>query len=336
MKSNPTSKSRAPLFASSEVEIGPLVHHGSSGAELCLVQSLDGQTVVRKYTTKNPLKLLEQYNWLQTNRQLNLFPQVFNAVKAQGFFSYDMPYYSKHQSLHYILNSRESVSPDLISNLFQQLHASFHVYNDDHFGTSAYEYYLNEKVLKKIQSCQLALNNHADLWESDFISVNGKRLHNFKAIWKRLHEQQTRQLIRSFNNGAIENIHGDLTAENILICDETAIFLDPNQENYISTIGVEVSKLFQSLHSNYEHLASCQYDYHRDEVDYRFILSPKRKKSCDAILERLVRDFNLSREEVIFHEAIHFSRMLPYKVHNNERFPIYYARMIELFNMVLW
>jgi hypothetical protein len=336
LKGNPISKSRVPLFDLSEVEIGPLVHHGSSGAELCLVQLANQQTIVRKYSTKNPLKLLEQFNWLESNNHLKLFPHVNNPVRAQGFFSYDMPYYSKHQSLHYILNSRETLSEDLVSSFFQSLHNKFHHYNSDHFGTSAYEYYLNEKVLKKVQACQLTLENHSELWDSEFISVNGKSYNNFKKIWSRLHEQSTRQLIRSFNNGAIESIHGDLTAENILISNENAIFLDPNQENYISTIGVEVSKLFQSLHSNYEHLGNCHFEFDRSSLNYNFILSPRRKRTCEAILNRLIKDFSLSHEEVIFHEAIHFARMLPYKVGNAQRFPIYYARMIELFNMVLW
>ena len=336
MRSSPISKSRVPLFDSNEVEIGPLVHHGSSGAELCLIQLSNDDTVVRKYTSKNPLKLLEQFNWLESNNHLNLFPKVSNPVKGQGFFSYDMPYYSKHQSLHYILNSRESISAELISNLFQHLHREFHHYNSDHFGASAYEYYLTEKVLKKVQMCQLALDNHSALWDSEFINVNGKRYRNFKSIWARLHSQNCKQLIRSFNNGAIENIHGDLTAENILIQGQSAIFLDPNQENYISTIGVEVSKLFQSLHSNYEHLAHCDFDFHYDDVNYNFILTPRRKKASEDVLERLIRDFNLSREEVVFHEAIHFARMLPYKINSGPRFAIYYARMIELFNSILW
>lgn len=333
MKTAP--KQLAPLYASNETEIAQLIHKGSSGAQLWIIDTPDGR-ILRKYTKYNPIKLLEQYQWLTNFSDNNFFPEVSNPTEGLETFSYDMNFFEGATDLSTLISSSQKISSSIISNLFNDLFEHFYVTTDDHFGYSHYEYYLREKFFKKVKACELSSPELKSLFSTPKIKVNGVEYFNFPEIWKKLLEDSTRKLIRTFNSNALDTIHGDMTAENILLDGQKLILIDPNQENHISTFGAEVGKVFQSLNSYYEQLAFSTVSFQGTEIVYNVVMSDEARITSQKIIKNILSVHRLSPKEVHFHEAIHFSRMLPYKLFRDKNFLIYYARMIELFNKVLW
>lgn len=131
-------------------------------------------------------------------------------------------------------------------------------------------------------------------------------------------------------------IHGDLTIDNLLVNARTHKFviIDPNDENIISDPIVDFAKIMQSLRSGYEFLVS-QKEVYIDGNSIRFeeIRSAQYQqlfeifdKQCNSMLGSRYR-------ALLFHEAVHFFRMLTYRASIDEKTaPMFYALGIRLLN----
>lgn len=334
MKSNKAHSHHAPLYDSSERLLFQLVHPGSSGATLWVIQT-QAQVIARKHTTINPVKLLEQYEWLNARDSSPYFPSVLNPQEGDNAFSYDMTFYDGAQSLAFYLSSNEVEDSNLLVNLIKELQSSFYVSSDQHFSAQSYLYYLREKFFKKVKACELTRPDLQPLFNSPTITINKHEYVNFPGLWKFFSSSQCLSLFHSFNSLSLEAIHGDLTTENILLATDGLKLIDPNQENHISTMAVDIAKIYQSIHSHYEHLDTAIVTTTNNSIDFTLQLDQAYINNCHMLLHALETELSLNLSEVYFHEAIHFSRMLPYKLKKPETFLVYYAKMILLFNSVI-
>lgn len=334
MKSKTIIKQHAPLYDSSEQSLFQLVHPGSSGATLWVIQAKT-QIILRKHTSVNPVKLLEQYEWLNAREHCPYFPCVSNPKEGDNAFSYDMTFYDGAQNLAFYLAASEIDNPHLLSGLIRDLEASFYVSSDQHFSAQSYLYYLREKFFKKVKACELTRPDLQPLFNAPTIIINGREYINFPGLWKFFSSSNCVSFFHSFNSLSLESIHGDLTAENILLASDGIKLIDPNQENHISTMAVDMAKIYQSIHSHYEHLDMATVSATNSSIDFTLQLDEVYTDNCHKLLNALESELTPNLPEVYFHEAIHFARMLPYKLKKPETFLIYYAKMIMLFNSVI-
>jgi tRNA A-37 threonylcarbamoyl transferase component Bud32 len=169
------------------------------------------------------------------------------------------------------------------------------------------------------------------------IKVNGADHHNLLQVIDRI--KHNKKAINELAAYQQNNIHGDLTIDNLIVSDKgDFLLLDPNNENDVSSKAVDLGKLYQSLHSGYEFLIQldqCTVKQHHirfeDSKSHKYaeifrMLDKKLKKDLDP------KDYY----SIIFHEAVHYCRMLTYRVNINEAtVPVFYGTAVKLFNEFL-
>ena len=134
-------------------------------------------------------------------------------------------------------------------------------------------------------------------------------------------------------------IHGDLTVDNLIAsAGGDFIILDPNNENQVSAKAVDLGKLYQSLHSGYEFLIQlerCQVK--DDQINFEDSKSHKYAEIFNLFDKSLKQRLNpKDYRSILFHEAVHYCRMLTYRVNINEAtVPVFYATAVRLFNEFL-
>ena len=132
-------------------------------------------------------------------------------------------------------------------------------------------------------------------------------------------------------------IHGDLTAENILITEKDKIFLiDPNPKAPWSHPVLDLAKLWQSFHSCFEINKNIKVTLN----DVALSFEETDCQHYDFIRKTLISEFQkyyeLSEEDVLIHEAIHLTRLLPYALANSKNLFLWsYAKFIEISNRLL-
>lgn len=311
-------------------------YSGPSGATLELVH-VDGEKFIRKSITKNHFKLVDQYNWLSSKQDLGIVARVQNPQIGKDYFSYDLKYYKDAKTLAQTTRddwsqSGQTVVDSLIDSFFQL----FYQKPIGESSTELSEIYLHEKLGKKIQQCMLN-NSLRELLSYNEIVINGETYPNFFQVWDQL--ITNRKLISLLSHQKQYDIHGDLTGENILISDSNIILIDPNQENYLSSMALDIAKLYQSFHSGYELMNEVDESAVKikdNQLRFPVISCANYQKCFNYIRKKVVSEFQLNEREIIFHEAIHYARMLPYKLNQNSKtFPIYYAKLIELLHNVI-
>lgn len=165
----------------------------------------------------------------------------------------------------------------------------------------------------------------------DTIVVNGVRMDPPAKIFIELMRKYSPYFLKERE---CRDLHGDLTFENILVKNGNLIYLDPNPNNIVSEWTLEGGKILQSLHSLYERLAiEGQFDQAHNHFRVEFPTSYRMHQIYDKW--RTCSRLNFTGEEWLsfhLHEAIHFTRLLPYRLsQNQDRFPIYALRMRQLF-----
>lgn len=326
------------------LKLPSLVHlailSGGSGATLEVLE-VQGEKKVRKsiFGCKvKATKLAQQYEWMAERQDLEHIAQVSDLYHEKNKCSYLLNYYEDHISLHeYLETCDQSTVVNILNRILDfatnRIHVSASVINSN----DLFLHYLKTKLHDKILACSNLSPNFRKLLAHDEVIINNVTYKNFTQCYLEL--INSNKIIKLNSTYRQCNIHGDLTFENILINpeDQNFVLIDPNLDNAISTPVMDYAKLCQSGISRYENMKLL----HGISQNRNVITYDQKTISEDRVSESLKSVLNARiKEETIInlplYEAIHFSRMLPYKLElSPESFPLFYARMIILLNNYL-
>jgi hypothetical protein len=313
-----------------------ILKRGVSGAIVEQISNDDGETVRKTSFGEQSRRLIHQYEWLVKYQDVEFIPKVISYKVEKEFVSYDMIFYKGFKTLsEHAKDGSVELVVDCIRNIILSLRKTIHKVQLKPTSLM-YQSYIKEKVENKILECSQKSQLPLRLFTKNEISINGTVYNNIPRILSFLYK--TNSLKKSISGSSSIDIHGDLTAENIIAkSSDDFILLDPNPSNGISTRSCEFAKLLQSFHSYYEFMHEGSSFVDGDcNIEFDLIENDNYKKVFNELLSFLTESEKLSSRELLFHEAIHFSRMLPYQLSlNTENFPLYYARMIILFNQVM-
>jgi len=303
------------------------------------ITRIGGRTIVRKKISKKEnSKLKSQVRWLIKNQGENV-PRVINHGYGMFSYFYDMPHYSDFINFGEFIQKEDitksfKIIDKLVDFLFNEVYFCFNEPKET--VSKKLDFYITKKIKDKITELSRINPTIGRLIKYQFININGRKYKNISQILVELDKKKS--FIAKNSRKMANNLHGDVTIENILCKDNSFILLDPNDENSFNSYLVDLGKLYQSLHSNYEFLIKLK-NCNVSGDNVTFICPDNRayKELYSYLLKRL--DLFLSSSEkklIIFHEAVHYARMLPYKQKiNKETVPIYYATMIKRFNEFL-
>ncbi|MBI5594552.1 MAG: flippase-like domain-containing protein [Elusimicrobia bacterium] len=307
---------------------------GGSNALSLLVWTPEGHRVRKLSLPPFAGKLRFQHAWLKERSRFGIFPEVLGLTQDDRSVFFDMAYYPEHHSFYnFIHNNEPSKGREALTRIVDSVGACIHLNPEPVESRETLERYLKEKVFDKVNDCLIYDPRLGDLFRRERLSVNGVEVDNFSAILARITDDE--RMMGALSRFQRSDIHGDLTVDNILIHDGDLKLLDPNNENIVSDPLVDYAKLYQSLHSGYENLIRLG----SAEVDGGVIRFDEETSSrygelfahLLSILEPRVGPKRMSH--IKFHEAVHFARMLPYRLRiDRKTFPVFYAVMVRLFN----
>ena len=302
-----------------------ILHNQHSGAIFSITED---RWLEKRLDTKSS-KLKYQFEWLEQLQNLSFIPHVRNLKTDAKRTSYQIKYYPHFETFaNYLQRGANAQTCQIILQKVIEYLKILHQHAPLEIYSNSINEYLDTKLVNKIEECRQLDNDFNKLCSTQTIWVNGSEFKNLPVIMREL-----RPLLRSIP--ILEKnilLHGDITLENILVGNNGEILLlDPNNENLISSPLIDWAKLYQSLHSQYELLCKIE---QISFVDNKISFYCPQNDLHQQLLETL--NAHLTPEEqiaVLFHEAVHFARLLPYRMRANcNTYYLFYATMIKLLN----
>lgn len=307
---------------------------GGSNALSLLVWTQGGHRVRKMSLLPFADKIRHQYEWLKAREGVGIFPKTLGLVEDDRSIHYDMEYYPSYSSFYsFIHNNEPARAKEVLTRIVDAVSQHVHVSPEAVESRADLDRYLKEKVLDKVNDCLIYDPSLNALLRAERLVVNGVEQDNFPAAMAAITRDAA--LMGALSRYRRAEIHGDLTVDNVLVDGDRFLLLDPNNENLLSDPLVDFAKLYQSLHSGYESLIRIE----RAEVDgVRVSFDEETSSRYRELYDHLrgVLEARVGPERlrlVKFHEAVHFARMLPYRLRiNRASFPAFYAVMVRLFN----
>jgi uncharacterized protein (TIRG00374 family) len=332
----------------SEKRVGGLIHQmelegdfrftrllrGGSHATTILGWSR-GKEVIRKVSLKaHSSKLADQCNWLRSRSMICEIPKIIAEGRSSQAYWFDMEYANGYKPFFDWLHScSRDDAEKLIFQAIQLLEKKIHVLKAKKSDPKLLYSYSSEKILMKLEDTARISPVIRQLREYDYIEVNSRKLENVDSLLdKILNDDQMKADLFVFNES---ELHGDFTVDNLLTDGENIILLDPNGENQISDPIVDFAKLLQSLHSGYEFLCKVESaEVSGGKIKFDESKSSRYQELCDFVFELLKQNLEPSRyKAVLFHESVHYFRMLPYRANiNPDSVAAFYAVAVRLLN----
>lgn len=326
------------------LKLPSLVHlailSGGSGATLEVLE-VKGEKKVRKSIIGckvKAAKLGQQFEWMAERQELEHIAQVSDLYHEKDQCSYLLHFYENYISLHeYLERCDQKTVMQILNRLLDFTSSRIHLSPSIISSSDLFLHYLKTKLHDKIMSCSNSSLKFRKLLAHDEIIINGVAYKNFTQCYLEL--INSKAIIKLNSTYQQCNIHGDLTFENILINpeDQNFVLIDPNLDNAISTPAMDYAKLCQSGISRYENMKLLQgisLDRNVISFDSGTISENRVSESLKSVLNSRIQEETIIN--LPLYEAIHFSRMLPYKLDlSPESFPLFYSRMIILLNNYL-
>lgn len=335
MRPNASMLDKIPL--SEDEQILNILKGGSVAATYLILKG--GKKIVRKAADlSQSAKLKNQVKWMLGNTHIaEYFPTIICEHSTDKVYYYDMEHHDMVPFFDKIHFSRIDESIEILKKVinivFEKLYSTK---NENPINkVEILKEYIQTKLISKVKDITERNEEIKILRSYESLIINNKEYINFDLIIKKILNNE--KIMKSLSNVPwANNIHGDLTVDNI-ICSKNNEFkiLDPNDENIFSSPLIDISKLYQSLNSGYEFMCDINNCYRYDNQiifnEHTSTNYKKLKEELDKILPKYI-----SKEDIInilFFEAIHYARMLPYKEKINERTTkLFYAIMIRLLN----
>lgn len=298
--------------------------------------------VVKKITLKQyQEKLSSQYEWLNERSKLPEIAKVLDEYKDHpDYYAIDIEYRDEFiPFFDFIHSSSAKVNTQILKNVFDFVNTS--VYKPVKKlgnGKRILDDYIETKIIGKVTDASSQNLPISNILAYQKIIVNGQTLDNFDSIIKRI--LKNTQAMKDLSVIFESPIHGDLTIDNIIVNpkNKSFIVLDPNNENAISDPVVDYGKLMQSLHSGYEFLCSLPTCYiSENKINFEESRSLQYDKLHRELVSLLESSLSASRyKTVLFHEAVHYCRMLTYRCDiNPSTAAVFYGIAVRLLNEYL-
>lgn len=311
---------------------------GGSNAHTMLVWQ-DQALFVKKITLPQFAdKLQAQAQWLIERDHLPHLPRVVNEEHTPSYYSYDLEFHEDYfPFFDYIHSHTAKASYDILGAMLDFMDRSVYEPTAVKGGMENLQDYIANKILGKINDTVAVNSQISQLIAAPTIIINGKKYDNILQAVEKV--RTNKQAMDDLANYSESPIHGDLTVDNLIASARGSfLLLDPNNENQVSSPVVDYGKLYQSLHSGYEfliQLESCQ--VRKANIDFEDSKSQKYAELFSLLDTKLQntlkpRDYHT----ILFHEAVHYCRMLTYRANINSRtLPVFYATAVRLFNEFL-
>jgi hypothetical protein len=297
--------------------------------------------IVKKITLKQfETKLSSQYKWLKERENI---PEITKVLREytdnQKYYALDIEYRDEYVPFFDIIHSSSSknnskILIDVCKLVNKKIYTPISVL-DSESGRKLVNDYVKSKVIGKITDSAIVNLPISNLMNYESMIINDHKYKNFNSIIEEILSND--KAINDLSTILESPIHGDLTIDNIIVNpkDNSFILLDPNNENTISDAVVDYGKLMQSIHSGYEFLRSlhsCSID--DNKVKFKEIKSAQYEKLHKELVNYLQSSLGPERyRTILFHEAVHYCRMLTYRVNiNPETAAAFYCIAIRLFN----
>lgn len=308
------------------------IFNGGSNALTMLVWNGQRQCVRKITFQRYAKKMSDQYLWLKDRETLQFLPRVSGYTEADGIASFDIDWYPDHQEFfRYIHENSVEASASILDALLDQVSTKVHGTASRKTDPALLAGYIEEKIFGKVREYFLLMPGHKV--DADELEINGRHYAGLDSILARISGDAA--LMKSLSEIEVCDIHGDLTVDNVIVNESGFKILDPNNENAISDPIVDYAKLYQSLHSGYEHLVGLtRVDVQPGSISFEERITTKYHELFEHLNESLKGRLSPERlRNIKFHEAVHFARMLPYRARiNPETAPAFYAVMVRLFN----
>lgn len=311
---------------------------GGSNA-LTLLAWQNEKMVVKKITLKQyEDKLRDQYLWLKERAKL---PQIARALKEHhknpDYYAIDIEYRDNYIPFFDVIHSSSTQkSKEILRDVCEFVDKKIYIDKKPVKNSRRIlDKYIDGKVIGKITDSANANVHIAHLLGYKTIEINDKEYLNFDAVLKKITSHK--QAMADLTDVVECPIQGDLTVDNLIVnpADNKFIILDPNNENAISDPIVDYGKLMQSVHSGYEFLYSINScSIQENAVNFEESRSAQYNSIYKDLDEYLKKKLTPGRyRAVLFHEAVHYCRMLTYRVSiNPDTAAAFYCIAVRLFN----
>lgn len=309
----------------------------SAGSKATTILCTDGnENFYRKYAfSKEASKLSMQIKWIEEHKSdLNLVEIIRKEDKETSCF-YDMKHVVNGITLFdFIHANNKEKSWKLIEKILNDLDESIYKSNGaDSDSDTNINKYIEDKIianLDKIRTSKVL----RDITKFDSIYINGTKYRNISAFNKFFDKDYLREI---FAIDPVSDIHGDLTAENIICTNENEGYyiIDPNTGNVHNTKFIDLAKLLQSFHGGYEFYKRCSdAQVHENTINYSFIKSDVYAYMYEKFHNYLKKQYSKQEIESIYmHEVVNWLRLLPYQIDKGYG-PLFYAGFIIVLNTI--
>ena len=316
-------------------------HDASAKTELI---EREGMLRVRKSVTNRTgglpsfRRLQKQFQWLRAHSEdlRGFIPEIIGSEHGDGYFAYEMTYYDMANLHDMVLTGQSQIASVVLDNVldfaFERLYEEFQP-----CPNKLLRNYIDVKMVDRIEAVARKHPLLQALAQYPSLNINGRECINFLPLMTRI--LASPKMLDLVQAPLTQTVHGDLTAENILgDVDGSFILIDVDTDNIFNSPYLDLSKLMQSFHSNYEFLKASDGKPFVESNCIRF--DPCLDKRNGAIYDNFKRRIpklmpaepNVSAS-LLFYEASHFCRMLPYRLADNpDTTPIFYAKAVELLN----
>jgi uncharacterized protein (TIRG00374 family) len=310
---------------------------GGSNA-LTLLAWQNNTMVVKKITLRQyESKLRDQYLWLNERERLPSVARALQEERNKDYYAIDIEYRDNYiPFFDFIHSSSITESKKILRNVCDFVDAQIYTPKlEVKSPRRLLNEYISTKAVGKITDAANANLPMARLLAYDTLVVNGREIQNFSGIIEIItHHKQAMSDLTEIVKCPIQ---GDLTVDNVIVDPATNefIILDPNNENAISDPVVDFGKLMQSVHSGYEFLYSLpSCSINENKVNFEERRSVQYDELYKELSNHLKKQLTSGRyRAVLFHEAIHYCRMLTYRVNiNPDTAAAFYCIAVRLFN----
>lgn len=331
-----------------------VVEDRSAGSNACtsLVMNKDGKMFFRKYAYREDgKKLQEQIDWIEAHQKTLPLPLVSKKTSTGNYVTYDMPYYSSAVGLfRYAHTVPLDLSWRILETALEDIKNNCHSLNVRPSDKETIYQYIDTKIYHNMKMIKEGDRYIRGLEEFDSVIVNGRELHTLKYYSSMLEREH---LYNIFKEDVYSDIHGDLTIENIVcISDNEELekeeyqgknipakyyYIDPNTGNLHDSPMLDLGKLLQSLHGNYEFLmVVASVSIRKNVVDYMMMRSDIYDQLYKKYYSYLTSSY--TREQVLsiyYHEVVHWFRLMPYKIRKNEKLAVvFYTELLKVLHDV--
>lgn len=311
----------------------------SAGSNATTILAMNEETTFyRKYAFgTDAQKLNEQIEWLESYKNMLPLCTILNKKYKNDICYYDMEYLVDAISyFQYIHTASLLNSWNILKEVLDSLNKNLYSKTMRNATTEVVKEYVEKKVLDNIKKInQWCRKYYNGLFENDVVYINGNQYNNLKYFEKYLNEEY---LLSIFSNDAWAVIHGDLTIENI-VCFQGRkhewYLIDPNTGSMHETPYLDYAKLLQSLHGKYEFFMMVKdVRVTENKIEYIFTDSMIYQALYEKYQEYLYNNFSEEQcRSIYYHEAIHWLRLMPYKIHKNPQSAVvFYAGMLMVLN----